>query len=268
MTKRVDLYRAYSQFTEQVFETVRQETFGQDIGQNSWITVEEYDRFISWLDLKPTHHVLEVASGSGGPALYLARRVGCRVTGIDASEDGIATASQSAIESNQSDRVVFKVGDANARLPLANESIDALLCIDALNHLPNRSGVLAEWRRILRPGRRAVFTDPVVITGPVSNEELALRSSIGSFLFVPPGLNARLIRSAGFDLVKEEDVTESAAVISGRWHAARQRHKEALLEIEGEQRFAGLQEFLSAVHRLSSEKRLSRVVYLIEKRAG
>jgi SAM-dependent methyltransferase len=47
-----------------------------------------------------------------------------------------------------------------------------------MNHFPDRVKVFQEWRRVLRPGRRAVFTDPVVITGSVTNDELALRSSI------------------------------------------------------------------------------------------
>ena len=75
MAKRIDLFDStYSHFTKQVLETIRKETFGQDIGQNSWTTIEEYDRFISWLDLRSEHHVLEVASGSGGPARYLANK--------------------------------------------------------------------------------------------------------------------------------------------------------------------------------------------------
>ena len=95
MAKRIDLFDStYSHFTEQILETIRKDTFGQDMGQNSWTTVEEYDRFISWLDLRPEHHVLEVASGSGGPARYLADSVSCRVTGIDANEAGVATAGR------------------------------------------------------------------------------------------------------------------------------------------------------------------------------
>jgi cyclopropane fatty-acyl-phospholipid synthase-like methyltransferase len=105
VAKRIDLFDStYSHFTKQGLETIRKETFGQDIGQNSWTTVDEYDRFLSWLDLRPEHHVLEVASGSGGPALYVANRAGCRVTGIDANEAGVATATQSAADSNQADR--------------------------------------------------------------------------------------------------------------------------------------------------------------------
>ncbi len=74
MAERIDLFDStYSHFTKQALETIRKETFDQDIGQNSWTTVEEYDRFLSWLDLGPEHHVLEVASGSGGPAVAESR---------------------------------------------------------------------------------------------------------------------------------------------------------------------------------------------------
>jgi SAM-dependent methyltransferase len=268
MAKRVDLFDStYSHFTRQVLGKIREETFGRDIGQNSWNTVEEYDRFLSWLDLQREYHVLEVASGSGGPACYLANRMGCRVTGIDANEAGVATAAERAANLNQAERVTFTVADASSRLPFVNDSFDAILCIDSMNHFPDRLKVFQEWRRILRPGRRAVFTDPVVITGPVTNDELAQRSSIGLFLFVPPGVNEQLIAAAGLRLLKQEDVTSNAALVATRWHESRQRHKDALIKIEGEERFAGLQQFFAAVHRLTSERRLSRIVYLVEKKA-
>jgi SAM-dependent methyltransferase len=266
MAKRVDLFDStYSHFMEQVLDAVRKETFGEDIGQNSWLTAEEYDRFVAWLELEAGQHVLEVASGAGGPALYLAKKTGCRVTGIDANVNGVATATQSADQAGLSDRVQFQFADANAPLPFGDDSFDGLLCIDSMNHFPDRLEVLREWRRVVRPGRRAVFTDPVVISGPVTNDELAMRSSIGIFLFVPRGVNEELIERAGWRLVRQEDVTANAALVSGRWHEARARHKESLVQIEGEERFAGLQTFFAAVHRLTSERRLSRIVYVAEK---
>src|SRR6185436_13093324 len=80
MLNKVDLfYNAYANFTGDVLKAVRDEAFGTDIGQNSWLTAEEYDLFTGWLGLDRHAHVLEVASGSGGPALHLAKRYGCRV---------------------------------------------------------------------------------------------------------------------------------------------------------------------------------------------
>ena len=266
MSKRVDLFDStYGHFSESVLDAIRKETYGVDIGQNSWLTVDEYERWLPGLELEPGDHVIEIASGSGGPAVYMARTLGCRVTGIDANPSGVATASAMAAKSDVAARVQFQVVDATARLPFDDDSFDALLCIDSMNHFPDRLSVLKERCRVVRPGRRALFTDPVVITGPVTNDELALRSSIGLFLFVPPGVNERLIEQAGFQLVRREDVTANASLTSGRWRDARARHREELLKIEGEERFEGLQRFFGAVHLLTSEKRLSRTVYLVEK---
>ncbi len=266
MKKRVDLFDStYGHFTEDVLDAIRKETYGVDIGQNSWLTVDEYQRWLPWLEIAAGDHVLEIASGSGGPALYTARTLACRVTGIDANESGVATASALASNSDVADRLHFQVADATARLPFDDNSFDALICIDSMNHFPDRLAVWKEWCRVLRPGRRALFTDPVVITGPVTNDELALRSSIGLFLFVPPGVNERFIDQAGFKLVRQEDVTANATLTSGRWRDARARRKDELLQMEGEERFEGLQKFFGAVHQLTAERRLSRIAYLVEK---
>jgi SAM-dependent methyltransferase len=247
MPNQVDLYNStYGNFKDQVLAEVRHETYGEDIGQNSWITTDEYDMFYSWLNLSASDHLLEVASGSGGPALYLAKKFKCRITGLDINEEGLKTANQSALDANIID-TKFQFADVDQRLPFDDETFDAVMCTDSMNHFRDRIGYLREWQRVLKTGRRVLFTDPVVITGPVSNEELAARSSIGFFLFVPL------------------EVTSNIELTSGRWHASRQKHRDDLIKIEGEERFEGLQKFLSTVHKLTSERRLSRFVFLAEK---
>src|SRR6266566_1748201 len=77
-----------------------------------------------------------------------------------------------------------------------------------------------------------------------------------------------LSKKAGLRLVRQEDVTANSALVAGRWHKARQRHKDELLLVEGEERFEGLQRVFAAVHQLTSERRLSRIAYLAEKPAG
>ena len=265
MSNQVDLYNStYGNFREQVLAAIRQETYGEDIGQNSWITTDEYDTFYSWLNLSPSDHILEIASGSGGPALYLAQKFKCRITGLDINEEGIKTATQHALDAKFAD-AKFQLADVNQRLPFEDETFDAVMCIDSMNHFRDRLGNLQEWHRVLKLGKRALFTDPVVITGPVSNEELAARSSIGFFLFVPLEITKSLIKEAGFKLIQCEDVTENIELTSGRWHASRQKHHKDLIRIEGEERFGGLQKFLSTVHALTRERQLSRFVFLVEK---
>jgi SAM-dependent methyltransferase len=263
---RVDFFdKPYANFAEQVLVTIREETFGEDIGQNSWVTADEYEAFMRFLALGPASHALEIASGSGGPAVHLARCTGCQVTGIDANPNGVAIAAQAATRAGLAHRLKFQVTDATRSLPFGEGTFDALLCIDSMNHFPRRGDSLIEWHRVLKPGGRAVFTDPVLITGPVTNDELAQRSSIGLFVFVPRGHNEELIVKAGFKLVSQLDLTENAALVSRRWREARARFRDDLLRMEGEAQFEGVQKFLGAVHRLTAEKRLSRVAYLVEK---
>lgn len=265
MSKQVDLYNStYSNFQEQVLAEVRRETYGEDIGQNSWITTDEYDTFYHWLNLSAGAHILEIASGSGGPALYLAKKFKCLITGLDINEEGIRTANQQALDSNITG-ATFQLADVNQRLPFNDETFDAVLCADSMNHFRDRFGYLKEWYRVLKSGKRALFTDPVVITGPVSNEELAARSNIGFFLFVPLETTEKFIKEAGFKLIRREDVTGNIELTSGRWYASRQKYREDLIKIEGEERFEGLQMFFATVHKLTSERRLSRFVFLVEK---
>jgi SAM-dependent methyltransferase len=265
MSNQVDLFNStYGNFEERVLAEIRQETYGEDIGQTSWITTDEYDTFCGWLDLSAGDHVLEIASGSGGPALYLAKKFKCRITGLDINEKGIKTASQSAIKANITD-AQFQLANVDEHLPFNDESFDAVMCMDSMNHFRNRLGLLQEWYRVLKANRRILFTDPVVITGPVSNEELAARSNIGFFLFVPLEVTENSIKESGFKLIRREDVTGNIELTSGRWHVSRQKHREDLIKIEGEERFDGLQKFFSTVHKLTSERRLSRFVFLAEK---
>lgn len=266
MAMHVDFFdKPYANFAEQVLVAIREETFGHDIGQNSWVTSGEYDTFIRFLELGPASRVLEVASGSGGPAVHLARRTGCHLTGIDSNPNGVAVAVQAATRAGLAERLKFQVSDATRSLPFGEASFDALLCIDSMNHFPNRGQSLSEWCRVLRPGGRAVFTDPVLITGPITNEELAQRSAIGLFVFVPRGHNEELIMKAGFRLVSQLDLTENAALVSRRWREARARFRDELVRMEGETQFDGVQKFLGAVHRVTAERRLSRVAYFVEK---
>src|SRR5438445_6097967 len=217
----VDLYNtSYDNFAARVFGEVRARTYGEDLGQSSWMTADELRQFIRWLKLKSSFHVLEVGSGSGGPALFVARTVGCRITGLDINEYGIKNANDLTRRRKLAALAHFQWADASRRLPFAENTFDAVLSNDAMCHVPRREDVLREWFRVLKPGGRMLFTDAMVISGLLSNEEIATRSSIGSYFFLPPGENEKLIRESGFELVRTDDMTVSAAVIANRWHHA------------------------------------------------
>jgi SAM-dependent methyltransferase len=264
----LDLYDvSYRHFADQVYTEIRQETYGDDFGQTSWHTAEEQDRLAALLQLRRGLRVLDIACGSGGPALRLAALFGCSVIGIDIQAEGVANARRLTAERRLTDLARFEQVDASQALPFAEHSFDAILCIDAINHLPDRAATLRDWQRVLAPGGRLAFTNPAVLTGPISNMELAARSSIGFFLFTPQRWDEQMLGEAGLELLLAEDSTPPVAGIAARWHAARERRAGDLGWIEGEQRYSRQQEFLRVTTLLAAERRLSRSLILARRRA-
>lgn len=137
--------------------------------------------------------------------------------------------------------------------------------MEVRQEIPERAALLRDWSRLLRRGGRVLFTDPVVVTGQLSNREIRTRSSIGFFHFTPVGHNDRLLEEAGFIVREVEDATGAVASVSRRWMDARARRREELVPLEGEKGFEGLQRFLETVSIRATERRLSRFMYLAEK---
>jgi ubiquinone/menaquinone biosynthesis C-methylase UbiE len=266
MAAPVNLYdHAYGKYELDVYREIRLETYGEDLGQTSWVSAEESKQIPAWLNLAPASAVLEIGSGSGRYALRIAESIGCQITGLDINASGIRTANQLAQSQNLERLAHFEQCDAARGLPLANDSFDAAFSNDVLCHIPNRPKIFSELFRVLKPGARLLFSDALVVGGIISHEEIATRSSIGYYAFSPPGENEKLLTQAGFRILRVTDTSENAAAIASRWHDARAKRKEQLVPAEGSADFEGLQRFLSCVQRLTSEKRLLRFVYLAEK---
>ena len=256
----------YSRFTSELNAEMRRDVYGEDIGQHSWVTAEEQISFAKKSGLGSNSHLLEVGCGSGGPAVFLARTLGLTVTGIDINEAGIATAKATASAAGLADRTNFVRHDGGETFPFADQSFDAIQSIDAVNHIPDRKALLTELHRLLRPGGTLLYTDPVIVTGPVNSDEIAVRSSIGFFIFMPRGENERLLQECGFDLVSAEDVTANIAMISARWLAAREKRRAALIEAEGIETYERSVNFSRTTTALSSSRRLSRFMFLARRR--
>jgi SAM-dependent methyltransferase len=175
------------------------------------------------------------------------------------------TARSLAIHRGLAERAEFRSIDATRPLPFSEANFDAITCIDAINHFSDRPRVIAEWSRLLKVGGRLLFIDPIILTGPLTNAEVAVRSSAGVYLFVPRGYDESVIARYGLRLLVCEDVTANMAKVAEARLAARASKGAVLREIEGDQAYEGQQEFLAVAARVAQEGRLSRFVYVSER---
>lgn len=110
------------------------------------------------LVLTPDSLVLDVASGKGTSAFFLAQKFGCRVVGVDLSEENVQQANADALAKGLSETVKFLLGDAES-LPFASDAFDGVLCECAFCTFPNKSVAAAEFYRVLKTGGRVGMSD-------------------------------------------------------------------------------------------------------------
>jgi sarcosine/dimethylglycine N-methyltransferase len=106
------------------------------------------------------HRMIDVGSGYGGPARYLAERFGSRVVCLNISEVENARNRKANREQGLENLVSVRHGSFED-IPEPDESFDVVWSQDAILHSGNRDKVIAEVARILKPGGEFVFTDPM-----------------------------------------------------------------------------------------------------------
>ena len=161
------------------------------------------------LGLEPGHLVLDAGSGLGGPARYLAETFGCRVEGVDLSPDYVAVARLLTDRAGLAEHVTFQEADL-LRLPFEDGRFDLVWTQHVAMNIADRDGLYRELQRVLKPGGRLAFYDPLAADGhpevvyPVPWAQSAATSTCSR---APRHGGAR---AAGFAVNTLDDVTEPA----------------------------------------------------------
>jgi SAM-dependent methyltransferase len=131
--------------------------------------------------LEPSAQLLDLGCGIGGPARFLADKLGCRVTGVDLSASFIDAATYLTARCGLSDRVMFRVGDA-LHLPFEDGAFDTVFLQHVAMNIQDRAALYAEVHRILKSGGRFATYDVVLREGDVAYPVPWARDASTSFL--------------------------------------------------------------------------------------
>jgi sarcosine/dimethylglycine N-methyltransferase len=152
--------------------------------------------------------VLDVGSGVGGPARFLAAVYGCRVTGVDLSEPFVDAARYLTERTGQSGQVSFEIASA-LELPFDGGRFDVALLQHVAMNIYDRARLYREVRRVLKLGGRFATFDVVLNRGEPHYPLPWARTPATSFLLTAAATR-EAIETAGFRMLAWQDDTEAA----------------------------------------------------------
>lgn len=201
------------------------------------------------LGLGASSRVLDVGSGIGGPARYLAHTYGCSVTALELQPELNAIAADLTRRCGLADRVSHVCGDALVH-PLPDAAFDAVLSWLAVLHIPDRPRLFRRLARALRP-RGGCFIEDLCMRAPFAPEDLSdLRHVVYGMTVTSITDYAKDLRAAGFiDVVATDITSDWAPYATARLAAWRDGHL-AYAQVHGEGAYAAQERFYAVISHL------------------
>jgi SAM-dependent methyltransferase len=159
------------------------------------------------MGLRPGMHLLDLGCGIGGAARHLARAQGCRVTGIDLTEEYVAAAAALTRRVGLEEAVLFRHGSALA-LPFAEASFDGATMLHVGMNVADKAALFAGVRRVLRPGGVFAVYDVMRLAPGALDFPLPWASAEDTSFVEEPASYRRALAAAGFAVEAERDRRE------------------------------------------------------------
>jgi cyclopropane fatty-acyl-phospholipid synthase-like methyltransferase len=205
------------------------------------------DEAIAALRLTSVMRVLDIGSGIGGPARYIAARSGARVTALELQPDLDSVAADLTKRCGLADLVEHRCGDI---LDGPEEAYDAIVSFLCFLHIPDRTRLLAACRSALASGGGLYIEDFSKRREPTADEAAALSVKVQCPALPSPVEYEEQLRAAGFVDIQVEDVTSAWTAFTAsrleEFRAARTRN----VAVHGVEVVDGLDDFYATVAHL------------------
>lgn len=179
----------------------------KDYDQDHYGGVHVVDVLADKAGIRREHHVLDVCSGMGGPARWIAHRYGCRVTGLDFTESRVEAAKRLTRRVRLDHLVDFVRGDATD-MPLPDSRYDVLIGQESWLHIPDKAALIKQCARVVKPTGTIAFTDIVLKAPLTSGEEERLAAEMHVPNIASAGRYEELLAGNGWRVERRDDLSE------------------------------------------------------------
>jgi SAM-dependent methyltransferase len=167
------------------------------------------------LEIDETDHILDIGSGIGGPARFMAHRFGCQVTGIDLTAEFCDVARHLTQLLGLQSRVRFQLGNALA-MPFAGASFDGAYSMNVSMNIADKAAFDREIHRVLRPGAWLMLSEIARGDGADLDYPTPWAQSARTSFLSTPEETLRGIKDAGFEVVESRNTSEQALAFGAR----------------------------------------------------
>jgi phosphoethanolamine N-methyltransferase len=149
---------------------------------------------------------LDIGSGMGGVAFYLAEKFSMQITGLEVNA-WMVEESKNRIPEHLKGKVDFRLSSANTGWPIANESYDIIYCKGVLTHLETKDEIFQECYRLLKKGGMLVITDWLSSESKQWGEHIARLVELENLALFPESQTGyiELLQKNGFTLLSVRD---------------------------------------------------------------
>ena len=185
----------------------------------------------------PADHILDIGSGFGGPARYFASRFGCRITGIDLTQEFCDVARYLTHLLGLQDKTTFEVGDALA-MPFADAIFDGAYSMNVSMNIADKAAFYREIHRVLKPGAWLVLLEVAKGEGDDLDYPTPWASSARTNFLSTPEQTRQGLVGAGFEVTRLHSTLEEVRAFGARSRALVERGEKspyrAVMLIHGE----------------------------------
>ena len=164
--------------------------------------IESTQQLAARMELRPGLRLLDVGCGIGGPARYFASEGGCKVTGIDLTEEFVQVATSLTRRVKLDHSADFHHGSA-LQLPFEAATFDSAYMIHVGMNVADKAALFREVRRVLKPGSLFTIFDLMRTSDGPLRFPLPWALTEETSFVVEPNVYRHALEAAGFQVVQE-----------------------------------------------------------------